>query len=220
MPFSACIGPHLAQTPSFAAPPLTALHWIFIGVNRRDRMSTPRGPCSLPVLREAWVNGIIDESTLVWGQGLADWLPVRNVRTLVPQIRTVEGERWGDSLRGGLPYWARSAAGVARNFSEWHCHYRAHVPLHCGRVVSWHRSPLRVNSRIRKSWVIFCQIACCTSTIAPLALLLMFTLRLWPAVQVATWIKKTFALKPALEQVRKQRAATRTEKSSQVSSMY
>ncbi|KAK9824064.1 hypothetical protein WJX72_007493 [[Myrmecia] bisecta] len=56
----------------------------------RDRMSTPRGPCSLPVLRECWVHGIIDEHTLVWGQGLADWLPVRNVRTLVPQIRTLE----------------------------------------------------------------------------------------------------------------------------------
>jgi len=39
------------------------------------------------------VNGVIDENTLVWGQGLADWLPVRNVRTLVPQIRTVEGAK-------------------------------------------------------------------------------------------------------------------------------
>lgn len=38
------------------------------------------------------MNGVIDENTLVWGQGLADWLPVKNVRTLVPQIRTVEGE--------------------------------------------------------------------------------------------------------------------------------
>ncbi|KAL6778731.1 hypothetical protein F751_4238 [Auxenochlorella protothecoides] len=56
----------------------------------RDRMSVPRGPCSLPVLREAWVHGVVDENTLVWGQGLADWLPIRNVRTLVPQIRTVE----------------------------------------------------------------------------------------------------------------------------------
>ena len=36
------------------------------------------------------MNGIIDENTLIWGQGLADWLPVKNVRTLVPQIRTVE----------------------------------------------------------------------------------------------------------------------------------
>lgn len=37
------------------------------------------------------VHGVIDETTLVWGQGLQDWLPVRNVRTLVPQIRTPEG---------------------------------------------------------------------------------------------------------------------------------
>jgi GH35 family endo-1,4-beta-xylanase len=44
------------------------------------------------VLREAWTQGVIDEHTLIWGQGLADWLPIKNVRTLVPQIRTVEGE--------------------------------------------------------------------------------------------------------------------------------
>lgn len=50
-----------------------------------------RGPCNLHVLRSCWTHGVIDENTLVWGQGLADWLPVRNVRTLVPQIRTVEG---------------------------------------------------------------------------------------------------------------------------------
>lgn len=95
----------------------------------RDRLSTPRGPCSLPVLRECWVNGIIDENTLVWGQGLADWLPVKNVRTLVPQIRTVE-------------------------------------------------------------------------------------------VQVATWLKKTFALKPALNQIRKERANFRTHTSDQLDDMY
>lgn len=34
----------------------------------RDRLSTPRGPCSLPVLREAWTQGVIDANTLVWGQ--------------------------------------------------------------------------------------------------------------------------------------------------------
>ena len=43
------------------------------------------------MLRECWVHGIIDENTLVWGQGLVDWLPIRNVRTLVAQIRTPEG---------------------------------------------------------------------------------------------------------------------------------
>ena len=75
------------------------------------------------------MNGIIDQDTLVWGQGLADWLPVKNVRTLVPQIRTVE-------------------------------------------------------------------------------------------VQVATWMKKTFSLKPALNQIRKQRSGERVHASSQVDDMY
>ena len=98
-------------------------------VSHRDRLSTPRGPCSLPVMREAWVNGVIDENTLVWGQGLADWLPVKNVRTLVPQIRTVE-------------------------------------------------------------------------------------------VQVATWVKKTFALRPALNKARKARAEQRPEQNNQIDDMY
>ena len=57
----------------------------------RDRLSVPRGPCNISVLRECWVHGVIDDGTLVWGQGLMDWLPVKNVRTLVPQIRTFEG---------------------------------------------------------------------------------------------------------------------------------
>jgi hypothetical protein len=59
----------------------------------RDRLSVPRGPCNISVLRECWVHGVIDDGTLVWGQGLIDWLPVKNVRTLVPQIRTLEGVR-------------------------------------------------------------------------------------------------------------------------------
>lgn len=95
----------------------------------RDRLSTPRGPCSLPVLREAWTQGVIDANTLVWGQGLADWLPIKNVRTLVPQIRTVE-------------------------------------------------------------------------------------------VQIATWVKKQFALKPALARARKERAEQRPQQSNQVDIMY
>ncbi|KAL4425273.1 hypothetical protein ABPG75_009289 [Micractinium tetrahymenae] len=76
----------------------------------RDRLSTPRGPCSLPVLREAWTQGVIDENTLVWGQGLADWLPVRNVRTLVPQIRTVEVQiaTWMKKTFGLKPALARA----------------------------------------------------------------------------------------------------------------
>ncbi|KAL0048599.1 hypothetical protein WJX82_006753 [Trebouxia sp. C0006] len=95
----------------------------------RDRMNVARGPCTLPVLKECWVHGIIGEDTLVWGQGLHDFLPVRNIRTLVPQIRTLE-------------------------------------------------------------------------------------------VQAATWVKRTFALKPALNQIRKERAEHRQAQSDQVDTMY
>jgi hypothetical protein len=28
----------------------------------------PRGPCPLHVLKDCWVQGVIDENTLVWGQ--------------------------------------------------------------------------------------------------------------------------------------------------------
>merc|ERR1712166_400408 len=45
----------------------------------RDRISTPRGPCTLSVLRESWTKGIIDNKALIWGNGLIDWLPIRNV---------------------------------------------------------------------------------------------------------------------------------------------
>lgn len=58
----------------------------------RDRASVPRGPCPLHVLKSAWVSGIIDENTLVWGHGLFDWLPAKNVKLLLPMIRTPEGE--------------------------------------------------------------------------------------------------------------------------------
>jgi len=34
----------------------------------RDRMSVPRGPCPLHVLKDCWVQGVVDENTLVWGQ--------------------------------------------------------------------------------------------------------------------------------------------------------
>lgn len=56
----------------------------------RDRMNNPRGPCPLHTLKDAWVQGVIDENTLVWGQGLFDWLPAKNVKLLLPMIRTPE----------------------------------------------------------------------------------------------------------------------------------
>eukprot|EP00200_Dunaliella_tertiolecta_P001420 CAMPEP_0202347392 /NCGR_PEP_ID=MMETSP1126-20121109/5773_1 /ASSEMBLY_ACC=CAM_ASM_000457 /TAXON_ID=3047 /ORGANISM="Dunaliella tertiolecta, Strain CCMP1320" /LENGTH=244 /DNA_ID=CAMNT_0048938935 /DNA_START=63 /DNA_END=794 /DNA_ORIENTATION=+ len=56
----------------------------------RDRVNNPRGPCPLHVLKDCWVQGVIDENTLVWGQGLYDWLPAKNVKLLLPMIRTPE----------------------------------------------------------------------------------------------------------------------------------
>merc|ERR1711924_392242 len=58
----------------------------------RDRFSTPRGPCTLSVLREAWTKGIIDDATLIWGNGLIDWIPIRNVNLLSSAIRTPEAQ--------------------------------------------------------------------------------------------------------------------------------
>ena len=42
-------------------------------------------------LRDCWSSGVIDENTLMWGQGLADWVPAKNVNMLIPQIRNFEG---------------------------------------------------------------------------------------------------------------------------------
>jgi len=56
----------------------------------RDRAGVPRGPCPLHVLKDCWVQGVVDENTLVWGHGLVDWLPARNVTLLVPLVRTPE----------------------------------------------------------------------------------------------------------------------------------
>merc|ERR1712224_371729 len=69
--------------------------WKTSGISRnvwyyRDRFFTPRGPCTLPVMREAWTKGIIDDKTLVWANGLIDWIPIRNVVLLVTAIRTPE----------------------------------------------------------------------------------------------------------------------------------
>lgn len=64
----------------------------------RDRCGVARGPATLPTLREAWVHGLIDENTLCHGQGLVDFLPIKNIRTLTPQIRTWDGAQFNDAV--------------------------------------------------------------------------------------------------------------------------
>lgn len=57
----------------------------------RDRCGVTRGPATIPIMKEAWINGLIDENTLVWGQGQVEYLPIKNVRYLTGQIRSPEG---------------------------------------------------------------------------------------------------------------------------------
>lgn len=35
---------------------------------------------TIDVLKKCWINGIVDENTLMWGNGLGDWVPMRNIR--------------------------------------------------------------------------------------------------------------------------------------------
>jgi len=46
----------------------------------RDRTGLPRGPMTVDVLRKAYIGGIIDGNTLMWGNGLGHWVPLRNIR--------------------------------------------------------------------------------------------------------------------------------------------
>ena len=46
----------------------------------RDRTGLPRGPMTIDTVKKCWIGGIIDEHTLVWGNGLGDWVPLRNIR--------------------------------------------------------------------------------------------------------------------------------------------
>ncbi|AIB09996.1 RNA binding protein (nucleomorph) [Lotharella oceanica] len=56
----------------------------------RDRLNISRGPCDIYLLRKCWINGIIDQNTLIWGIGLDDWVPLRNIRNLIILIRIPE----------------------------------------------------------------------------------------------------------------------------------
>ena len=63
----------------------------------------------MPTMREAWSKGIIDEKTLVWGTGLIDWLPIRNVTLLTAAIRTPEVQ---------LATWLKKKLVFERRLSE------------------------------------------------------------------------------------------------------
>ena len=35
---------------------------------------------TMETLKKCYVNGIVDQHTLMWGDGLGDWIPLRNIR--------------------------------------------------------------------------------------------------------------------------------------------
>lgn len=106
-------------------------------------------------------------------QGLVDFLPIRNIRTLVPQIRTLEGEL------------LRQPAHYQYTCTEF---MHAHVCTACVCMLREHRA---THSKV-----------------------------LVLAVQVATWVKRNFALRPALNRIRKERGDHRQTQSDQVDRMY
>jgi len=161
----------------------------------RDRMSVPRGPCPLHVLKDCWVQGVIDEHSLVWGHGLYDWLPVRNVKLLTAMIRTPEGEwgGWGPVVTScstlHLPAWPMpAAAGEQSRRAAPHLRPAPPPPplaIPCHPLPSTPRPPSPA----------------LTPPAPPHAA---------PAVRFGAWFKRTFSLKPALERIRERRRDFRT----------
>jgi hypothetical protein len=184
----------------------------------RDRMSVPRGPCPLHVLKEAWTSGVIDENTMVWGHGLFDWLPIKNVKLLVPMIRTPEGARAPRAWPGcwlGAGCWVlgagRLAAGAWRLAAGgWQLLLAAgcwlvlaadeaaagaqhqHALLAAAHAVPRRRCAQQPRARCRRRRRL---------TPAPSPA---------PAVRFAAWVKRTFSLKPSLERIREARRTIRT----------
>ena len=71
------------------------MYYVGLGISKnvwyyKDRAGTTRGPCNMPIMRDAWSKGIIDADTLVYGTSLHFWTPIRNVNTLAGQIRTTD----------------------------------------------------------------------------------------------------------------------------------
>jgi hypothetical protein len=118
-----------ALTRCAAAWPDTALNdniWYY-----KDRAGVARGPCTLTTVRKAWVHGVIDQYTLMWGQGLEAWYPMRNVVGLVTNVQSLDGapsRLKKPSIRRRPPGRARRAATpLQRRAGEPGGHGRAHA---------------------------------------------------------------------------------------------
>ncbi|KAJ7539622.1 hypothetical protein O6H91_11G102000 [Diphasiastrum complanatum] len=77
----------------------------------KDRLGRTRGPMELVQLKTAWVGGIIDKNTFIWGDDLDEWAPIGMVYGLqtaicTPDIRiAAAGTALVHKLARGLPPW-------------------------------------------------------------------------------------------------------------------
>mmetsp|Transcript_19326 Transcript_19326/g.34899 ORF Transcript_19326/g.34899 Transcript_19326/m.34899 type:complete len:275 (-) Transcript_19326:349-1173(-) len=56
----------------------------------KDRLGVARGPCTIPILKKAWMKNLIDYDTMVWSVGLVDWVPVAHASYLAAYIESPE----------------------------------------------------------------------------------------------------------------------------------
>ena len=139
-------------------------------------------------------------------QGLIDFLPIRNVRTLVPQIRTLEGKGFEKSYGSSSVLQQPTSICVVMQKEAWEDY--EFCTKHAGLTTT--------------CFCLLVLMACAPFCIALDALYpkVRVSQCLLSTVQAATWFKRTFALKPALNQIRKERAEHRHDQSDQVDTMY
>ncbi|MEX2324830.1 MAG: DUF4339 domain-containing protein [Nitriliruptoraceae bacterium] len=70
--------PNPALQPPVSDPVMRPARWYYLDGEKR------LGPMSLPAIRRAVLNGTVTEQTLVWADGMPDWLTATDVPALVP----------------------------------------------------------------------------------------------------------------------------------------
>ena len=91
----------------------------------------------MDIVKKCWINGIIDENTLVWGNGLGDWVPMRNVRGMAELLHEpkVQFFKWL-TQKVAFPK-AERRANRQRLFEEGKA---ASPPLNKEQVREWRRT--------------------------------------------------------------------------------
>jgi hypothetical protein len=156
-------------------------------------------------MRAAWVAGVVDESTLVWGQGLEAWYPIRNVVGLTTNIQSLDGARrrtpcvrcrsplspWAAAGQRQLPAQSRARDAPARVRESTDA---AYATLRC--ATRRREAPAAFGARARAN----------PTPSRTCALTWTFAPPFVPALSVLVfkWLHDKFILRPRLERVRAQ----------------